>query len=86
MTMVMALNQIPNQEILYGMILCMVLGICVAVIEYLRYRKHYQKLLDMETSVAVSLQDMPESAGSIELQYQKLLRKLLEEENDDSNA
>lgn len=78
MTAIMILNHIPNQEIFYGMLLCVVLWLCIAVFDFLRYRRRYQKLLELEASVTFSLQGMPESRGPVESQYQELLQALLE--------
>lgn len=79
MTAIMILNHIPNQEIFYGMLLCVVFWLCIAVLDFLRYRRRYQKLLELEASVTFSLQGMPESREPVELQYQELLQKLLED-------
>lgn len=76
MTVTMILNHIPNEEILYGMLLCVVVWLCIAVFDFLRYRRRYQKLLESEAAVAVSLEGMPESGEPMELKYQELLRKL----------
>ena len=79
MTAIMILNHIPNQEIFYGMLLCVAFWLCIAVFDFLRYRRCYQKLLELESSVTFSLQGMPEGKGPVELQYQELLQKLLED-------
>jgi len=76
MTAIMILNHIPNQEILYGMLLCVAIWLCIAVFDFLRYRRRYQKLLELEAAVTVSLEVMPKSGEPVELKYQELLRKL----------
>lgn len=76
MTAIMILNHIPNQEILYGMLLCVVIWLCIAVFDFLCYRRRYQKLLELEAAVTISLEGMPKSGEPVELKYQELLQKL----------
>ena len=77
MSVVMVLNQIPAEEVWYGILLCISLWLCIALYDYLHYRKQYQKLLELESSVTYCLEGMPESREPVELQYQKLLQKLM---------
>lgn len=79
MTAIMILNHIPNQEILYGMLLCVTLWLCIAVFDFLRYRRRYQKLLELEAAVTVSLEGMIKSGEPVERKYQELLQKLFED-------
>lgn len=78
MTVIMILNHIPNEEILYGMLLCMVLWFVITVVDYIGYRKRFLKLQELETSVTVSLERMPQTGEPLEHQYQELLLKLLD--------
>ncbi len=76
MTVTMILNHIPNQEIFYGMLLGLVLWLCIAVLDFLRYCRRYRKLMELKAAATVSLEGMPESDDPMELAYQELLWEL----------
>ena len=79
MTGVMILNHIPNKEILYGMLLCLVLWGIITCTDFLGYRKRYLKLSEAEASITVSLERLPKTDEPMELLYQELIGKLWEE-------
>lgn len=79
MTAVMILNHIPNEEIIYGMVLCLVLWAVITCLDYYGYRKRYQNLLETENSITVSLERLKESDEPMEQLYQEFLNKLWEE-------
>lgn len=78
MAVVMLLNRIPAQEILYGMLVCLVLWLVIVGVDYYYYRRRYMALEEMKASVCVGLEKLPESGNPIEQQYQELLQQLYE--------
>lgn len=79
MTAIMILNRIPNEEILYGMLLCVVFLLMVALLDFTRYHRKYQMLQEFAYDVTVSLEKMKNTDEPVEAAYQTLITKLFEE-------
>lgn len=79
MAVVMTLNRIPTQEIVYGMLLCGVFLLMVGIVDFYGYRKKYIELRELEHAVTVSLQRMAETDEPLQKEYQILVKKLFEE-------
>lgn len=76
MAVILILNHVPKGEILYGMLLCAVLWICVVAADYCACRRRYQRLAECRAAVDVSLDGLTECSHPVEQQYQELLRIL----------
>lgn len=79
MSAVMTLNHIPQEEIIYGMVICLVLWAVITCVDFSGYRKRYQRLVEEEHSIAVSLKQLGDTDEPMEQQYRELLGKLWEE-------
>lgn len=76
MAVILILNHVPNGEILYGMLLCAVLWICVVAADYCACCRRCRKLAELRAAVDVSLDGLTECSHPVEQQYQELLRTL----------
>lgn len=76
MAVILILNHVPKGEILYGMLLCAVLWICVVAADYCACRRRCQRLAECRAAVDVSLEGLTECSHPVEQQYQELLRIL----------
>lgn len=76
MAVILILNHIPNGEILYGLLLCAVLWLCVVAADYCACRRRCRKLAEFRAAVDVSLDGLTECSHPVEQQYQELLRTL----------
>ncbi len=76
MAVILILNHVPNGEILYGLLLCAVLCICVVAADYCACRRRCRKLAEFRAAVEVSLDGLTECSHPVEQQYQELLRTL----------
>lgn len=76
MAVILILNHVPNGEILYGMLLCAVLRICVVAADYCACCRRCRKLAELRAAVDVSLDGLTECSHPVEQQYQELLRTL----------
>lgn len=86
MTALMVLNHVPEVEILYGILLCVIFLLVIMSGGFYGYYKKYLRLREMEQAVTVSLQGLPETDELLEAEYQKSIKALFEEktrlEND----
>lgn len=79
MSAVMILNHISCQEILYGMLLCIVIFAAIMTADFYSYSRRYKKLKELEHSVTVSLNGMEETDEPLHQEYQTLIKKLFAE-------
>lgn len=79
MAAVMALNGIPDEEILYGLFLCLVLFAVIMAGDFSGYWKKYKRLKEMEHSVTVTLEGILKTDEPLQQEYQILVKKLFEE-------
>ena len=75
----MMLNEIAFAEILYGIFISLFLLLILLVFDAARNYRHYQKIKELEHSIMLSTDGMPETADLLENEYQKLLRILADE-------
>lgn len=75
----MVLNGNPREEVCYGVFLGVFLLALVFFLDGIGKWRHYRKLLEMEYSVAFSLERMVNPQDILEQEYQKLLSILFEE-------
>ena len=76
MAVILILNHVPNGEILYGLLLCAVLWICVVAADYCACCRRCRKLAEFRAAVDISLNGLTECSHPVEQQYQELLRTL----------
>lgn len=78
MAVILILNHVPNGEILYGLLLCAVLWLCVVAADYCACRRRCQRLAECRAAVDVSLDALTECSHPVEQQYQELLQTLFD--------
>lgn len=81
MASVMALNEVPEGEIFYGILLCVFFLFVAGITGFCNYIKKYRSLKAAEDTVMVSVENLPEAKGAVEEEYQILIRLLLEDKN-----
>lgn len=79
MIITMMLNKIPFAEIGYGIFISLFLLLILLAFDAMRYYRHYQKVKELEHTIMLSTDGMPENADLLENEYQKLLRILSDE-------
>ena len=70
---------IPIAEIGYGIFISLFLLLILLAFDAMRYYRHYQKVKELEHTIMLSTDGMPENADLLENEYQKLLRILSDE-------
>lgn len=63
----MMLNEIAFAEILYGIFISLFLLLILLVFDAARYYRHYQKIKELEHSIMLSTDGMPETADLLEM-------------------
>lgn len=79
MIITMMLNKIPFAEIGYGIFISLFLLLILLAFDAMRYYRHYQKVKELEHTIMLSADGMPENADLLESEYQKLIRILSDE-------
>lgn len=79
MVAVMIVNHIPNEEILYGMVLCLILWGVIAVTDFCGCQKRYKKMQELMPSITVSMEKLEATDEPVEEMYQELLHRLFDE-------
>ena len=79
MIITMMLNKIPFAEIGYGIFISLFLLLILLAFDAMRYYRHYRKVKELEHTIMLSTDGMPENADLLENEYQKLLRILSDE-------
>ena len=79
MIITMMLNKIPFAEIGYGMFISLFLLLILMAFDAIGYYRHYQKVKELEHSIMLSTDGLPENTDLLENEYQKLLRILSDE-------
>ena len=79
MIITMMLNKIPFAEIGYGIFISLFLLLILLAFDAMRYYRHYQKVKELEHTIMLSTDGMPENADLLENEYQKLLQILSDE-------
>ena len=76
---VLLLYRAPLEGPLYGLLLCLALGLCWLIVGYLRYRRKHQALQQALTELKEGLPALPEAADALERDYQDMLVALHED-------
>lgn len=81
----MVFNQIPIQEIGYGIGLYFILIVSILGIDFWKFYRRYQMIKELEKSICFSLDDLLEPKNLFEEEYQILLRILMKEKQKNQN-
>lgn len=79
-------NRNPWEEVCYAVFLGVFLLVLVFLVDGIGKWRHYRKLLEMEYSVAFSLESMAQPEDMLEEEYQTLLQILFEEKLRQENG
>jgi len=70
---VLLLYKAPLEGALYGLLLCLVLGLCFFAAGFLRYRGRHRALQTALSQLGAGMPSLPEPADALEADYQQLL-------------
>ena len=73
---VLGLYRAPLEGAVYGLLLCLALGLCFLVVGFLRYRRKHRTLQLALSQLRESLPSLPEEADALEADYQDMLLAL----------
>ena len=76
---VLGLYRAPLEGVLYGLLLCLAVGLCFLIVGFLQYRKKHRALERALSQLREGLPPLPEAADAIEGDYQDLLAALDED-------
>ena len=76
---VLGLYRAPLEGALYGLLLCLAVGLCFLIVGFLQYRKKHRALERALAQLHEGLPPLPEAADAIEGDYQDLLAALDED-------
>lgn len=76
---VLGLYRAPLEGAVYGLLLCLALGLCFFTVEFLRYRRRHQALQKALSQLGENLPPLPEATDAIENDYQDLAMSLDED-------
>ncbi|NLE69496.1 MAG: HAMP domain-containing histidine kinase [Clostridiales bacterium] len=74
--LVLALHQVPTAPALYAGEICLVLLLFLGIWDLARVRKKHRDLAGLQSALPASLQHLPPPGGTLEGDYQDLLRQL----------
>ena len=70
---VLGLYQAPLEGVLYGLLLCLALGLCFLGAGFLRYREKHRSLQRAISQLREGLPPLPEATDALEADYQDML-------------
>lgn len=73
---VFSLYSLPVEAVGYSLALCAAVGLALLVVGFVLHLCRHLRLRDLQKTVTVSLDGLPEPAGALEADYQELLRIL----------
>ena len=76
---VLGLYRAPLEGALYGLLLCLALGLCLFIAGFLRYRRRHQALQKALSQLGEGLPTLPEPADALEEDYQDIAAALDED-------
>lgn len=74
--LIFSLYDLPMEAVLYSSVLCMVFGIVIFIISYIKYASRHKDLSELRRNITVSLDGLPEPRGLLEEDYQELIKIL----------
>lgn len=80
MISVFLLNDVEPQEVVYAVFVCFFLFLVIGFVDYGIYVGRHKRITELENSITVTLEDMPETREQLELDYQKLIEIMAEHE------
>ena len=75
---VFSLYDLPVEAVGYALALCAALGVALFAVGFMLHLRRHVRLKNMQKTVTVSLDGLPEPRGAVEEDYQELLRILRE--------
>ena len=72
------LYHLPVEPVLYGIMLCSVIGLLLLIHDYIQVRKKHMLLVRLKNCITVSNEELPESKDMIEKDYKELVDTLFE--------
>ncbi|MGI6068889.1 MAG: sensor histidine kinase [Blautia sp.] len=69
---------LPMEPVIYGLVLCLILGILLFDLDLFFYSRKYMKLQRMRSSLETIVEEMPRPSDEVEEIYQELLHRLYE--------
>lgn len=74
--LITVLYGLPLEPVIYAAVLCVAVLAVLCAVDYANYRKKLRALKNLQNSIAVSADGLPEPKGEIEAAYQELIRHL----------
>jgi energy-coupling factor transporter transmembrane protein EcfT len=78
MIITMMLNKIPFAEIGYGIFISLFLLLILLAFDAMRYYRHYQKVKELEHTIMLSTDGMPENADLLENEFRRKISLFVE--------
>lgn len=72
------LYHLPVEAVLYGSLLCALVGLFFIIADYVNYIKRRHLLQRLQKYITVTMDDLPEAADGLEEDYQELLKILFD--------
>ena len=72
-TFILELNQIPIDEVEYAMVVYLFIIIMIAGIDFWRYGSKHKQLIDLQSTIQISLMGLPYPKDVLEEDYQNLI-------------
>ena len=76
---VFSLYDLPTEAVLYAGLLCLCLGLLIAVLDYHNFAKKHKQLCELSKSIILSVDGLVQASNLIEQDYQNLIRAVHEE-------
>lgn len=81
-TIIFYLSHLPLDPILYGVLLCLYIGLIFFMIDFLKFMKRYKILKNAQKNITVQIGPLPAPNNVMERQYQELLQILDKHKNE----
>jgi len=72
--MVFALYRLPVQAVGYAALICAMIGAVLLSVDFSSFYRRHKRLVQMEREIAVAMDGLPAPKGTLEDDYQRLLR------------
>lgn len=85
MTALLIFNNVPVQEIIYGGAISFFLVVMFGIVDAMHWCRRYNQLRKLEDRKIISRKEFPDAGDVMEVEYQCLLEKLMQEDIDRQN-
>ncbi|MDO5411825.1 MAG: sensor histidine kinase [Lachnospiraceae bacterium] len=75
---IFALYQLPLESVCYAILLCIFLGSCILLSDFLVFCRRHRRIQLLMEEITVTTEHLPQAVNLIEMDYQKLVRALFE--------